>query len=300
MLRDIQAAARIGHTESLWAALDRLLDLPHVAGNHPMTETFINQLILPVGEAVARARVNHAMLRPLITHPYAAFRAVAGVALLEQYLGGLNGTTLKDLNAMVQDPRSDVREALRLALLRAQNADPEKLKELYSAWQKDPSSRVQSLAYQILPNLPQEMLLEQLAALELGETDRQAEVKKTLASTLSTLGATGHADQVLTVLGIWAGQDDPDVGIIAPCLSSPWAADHPEQALEILTRLTSRTGPKKRIRKTLESLYRHGADTEVLATMERWRASENLNLCAAGEDEKLNFEQAQGNENGNQ
>ena len=43
LITDIKAAARIGHAESLWLALDGLLDLPEVAGNPQMSEAFITQ-----------------------------------------------------------------------------------------------------------------------------------------------------------------------------------------------------------------------------------------------------------------
>lgn len=289
LLRNIQAAARIGHAESLWAALENLLDLPQVAGNHPMDELFLNKVILPVGEAIGRSRIKVAALRPLVTHPYAAYRAAAGIALLEQYLLGINGTALKDLNALVQDPRQDVQQAIRLAVLRASNADPEKLDHLYRTWQQSPSPRVQSLAYQILPNLPDAIIIEKIQALETDAIPSQPEVKKTLASTLAALGAGSQAEQVLGILSAWAAQTEPDFRVIAASLSKPWAAEYAVQSLQILTRLASQTGPQKRIRKALQSLYRHGADAQVLAALEEWRNADGPNLQAAGNDDKLAF-----------
>jgi hypothetical protein len=289
LLRDIQAAARIGHTESLWAALDNLLDLPQVAGNHPMSETFLNQVIVPIGEAVGHARVNHAALKPLVTHPYAAFRAIAGIALLGQYLDGRNGTTLQSINALVQDPRKDVREGIRLAAIRANQADPDRMEELYQAWQGSDSPRVQALAYQILPNLPEAFALKHLEALETGALNSKPEVKRTLASTLSSLAANGQPGKVLEILAGWAAQPDPDHRMVARCLSSSWAAKVPAESLQILTDLAARTGPRKRIRKALENLHRHGAQDQVQAALESWRSSENANLQAAGRDEKLAF-----------
>jgi hypothetical protein len=148
---------------------------------------------------------------------------------------------------------------------------------------------MQSLAYQILPNLPEEMILKQITALEMGQIDRQAEVRKILANTFSILAVNGHADQVLSVLETWSGQDEPDLGTITRCFSKPWVVDYPVQVMDILTRLVARTGPKKRIRLTLESLYRNGAEVEVLAVLENWRESDDPNLRAAGEDQKLVF-----------
>lgn len=287
LLRDIQAAARIGHTESLWAALDLLQDLPQVAGNHPMSESFINQVVLPVGEAVGAAQMNQSALRPLANHSLAVYRAAAGIALLRQYLDGRNGTTLQSVNALAQDPRQDVREAIRLAALHANQADPQKLEELYQAWQSSGAPRLQALAYQLLPNLPGEIVLQKLETLEAEALASQPEVRKTLASTLSTLAANGHAEEVLAILARWASRPEPDHRIITRCLTNSWAARHPAESLQILTTLASRTGPKKRIRRALESLYRHGAGSEVLAALEDWRSADNANLRAAGLDVNL-------------
>ena len=146
ILRDIQAAARIGHIESLWAALEGLNALPQVAGNHPMDETFLNQVILPVGEAVAGARVNAAGLRPLSSHPNASLRAIAAAALMEQYLKGINGASLKDLTTLTQDPRQDVRLAISLAAARGSELTPEKLVELFLGCQ--PLLLLAALAFQ--------------------------------------------------------------------------------------------------------------------------------------------------------
>jgi len=76
---------------------------------------------------------------------------------------------------------------------------------------------------------------------------------------------------------------------VARCLSNSWAAKYPDESLQILADLAARTGPKKRIRKALESLYRHGAQEQVLAALQNWRSSEDANLRAAGRDERLAF-----------
>ena len=287
LLRDIQAAARIGHAESLWAALENLQDLPQIAGNHPMNETFLSQVVLPVGETLGQSRISHTALRPLVIHQLAAYRAIAGVALLNQFLEGRNGTTLASINALVQDPRQDVREAIRLAALHDSHANPDKLVTLYENWKTSDSPRVQTLAYQLLPNLPGETALQKIRSLNASVGDLPPEVRVTLAGTLTALAASGHAEEVLEVLVIWAAQPGLDHRIATRCLSKSWAAKYPDESLQILTALAARTGPKKRIRKALESLYRHGADAEVLAVLETWRSAEDANLRASGQDEKL-------------
>ena len=53
IITDIKGAARIGHAESLWAALEGLLNLPQVSGNPPMAAAFIEKAVLPIGKALA-------------------------------------------------------------------------------------------------------------------------------------------------------------------------------------------------------------------------------------------------------
>ena len=287
LLRDIQAAARIGHTESLWAALENLQDLPQIAGNHPLDESFIIQVILPVGEAMGRAKVNHGVLKPLIAHPFAAYRAVAGVTLIEQYLHGLNGTNLKALNALVQDPRNEVRSAIHLAVQHTDDPQAEKLNELFDTWQQSDATRVQALAYQILPGLPPELVLEKLQLLGSKEFTGQPEVRKVLSRTLSTLAADGHAETILGLLSRWASNKDSNHRMITDCLARPWASAHPSESLQILATLASQAVPGKHIRKALQSLFRHGAEYEVRTTVAAWRGSTDTNLQAAASDEKL-------------
>jgi hypothetical protein len=289
IIRDIQAAARIGHVESLWAALDQLQDLPQISGNHPMNETLINQVVLPVGRAVSRTRINNAAMRPLITHPYAAYRAIAGTALLSRYLKGENHTSLKDLNGLVQDPREDVRVAIQAAVIQVSDANPQKLEEIYSVWQGSKSTRVQALAYQILPHLPEEIVLQNLSTFRDSLDEYSAEVRNALASALSSIGTSGKVEAVFDLLYFWAAQDDPDFRVVARSLSKPWAASYPQQTLEILTQLVSKVGPRKRIRKALHNLARNGAEEQVQVALEEWRNEENLNLRAAGHDAKLNI-----------
>ena len=289
ILRDIQAAARIGHVESLWAALDQLQDIPQIGGNHPLDETLIHQVLLPVGKAISRMRITQAAMQPLIRHSFAAYRAAAGVALVTRYLDGSNNTTLKDINSLVQDPRADVRLAIQMTVAQMPDPEPDKLQTLFSTWQASDSPRIQALAYQILPHLPEEIILKQVRNMQTESTEVPAELRNTIASTLSQLGAGGHSEAVLGILSNWAAQEDPDYRIIADSLSKPWAAAYPELTLEILTRLAGKAGARKRIRKALENLNRNGAEEQVAAVLESWRSAENPHLRAAGNDEKLNI-----------
>jgi hypothetical protein len=287
ILRDIQAAARIGHTESIWAALEGLSSLPQVAGNHPMNENFLRQVILPVGRAVAGARQKSA-LSPLTTHGSAAIRAVAAAALTEQYLNRTNGATLRDLNSLAQDPRKDVRTAILLTISEASlPPDPaiqDRINALYTGWQDSSSPRVQSLAYQMLPSLPPEEMLARLSEISPSQVNLNSEVTKALASILSLLAARDHTQAVLNLLQSWAADPKPEIGLICRTLSSPWAVRHAAAVLQVLETIAAVAGSKKRLRKALLNLYQSGAEREVTETLAAWRSSDDPNLRSAGED----------------
>lgn len=287
LLRDIQAAARIGHPDSLYAALDGLLDLPQFSGNHPIPETTLQQIILPIGRALARPRINAATLRPLTNHSHAVFRATAAAALTLQYLQGINGTTLKDLTALAQDPRDDVREAIRIALVHHPEDDAQMLDTLYETWLASSSLRLQTLALGILPQLQETAILEKLQQLRELSLAPNPEFRKLLANTLSQLAAGLYPNEVLELLANWAVQAEPDTWLIGRCLSKSWAAAYPQQALALLKTLAAHVGPNKQIRKALLNLYQYGAQAEVMAAVQAWKGSENPQLSAAGRDEKL-------------
>lgn len=287
LLRDIQAAARIGHTESLWAALEGLGSLPQVAGNHPMNENFLRQVILPVGRAVAGVRQKTA-LTPLIVHDNAALRAVAAAALTEQYLLGNNGTSMSELRTLSQDPRKDVRDAILMTLSEASlSQDPvirERISALYTGWQGSSSPRSQALAYQMLPYLPPEEMLARLNELALAEASLKSEVKKSLASMLAILAGKDQAQPVLDLLHSWAAGPEPEVGLICRTLSYPWAAGRAQAALHVLQTMAAVTGPKKRLHKTLLSLYQSGAEHQVTNALTAWQNLGDPNLRAASQD----------------
>lgn len=287
LLRDIQAAARIGHIDSVYAALDGLLDHPQFSGNHPIAETTLQQVILPIGEALARPRLTATTLRPLTNHTYAIYRAVAGAALTLQYLKGINGTTLKDLTTLAQDPRQDVRDAIRVALLHSQTDSAEQLDTLYETWLKSSSPRLQTTALQILPHLPEETALEKIRQLQAHTLDTTAEAKKNYVEALTQLASGAYPREVLKILVAQAAQPEPDIWLISRSLAKPWAAGYPQETLTLLETLAAHIGPHKQIRKALRGLHHNGAHAEVIAALSTWQQSDNPQLAAAGRDEKL-------------
>ena len=283
LLRDIQAAARIGHPESVWAALEEVLEYPQIAGNHHLDDAFLRQVVLPVGQALAHPLLQQAALRPLITHPLAGMRAIAGAALAERYLKGMNGTGLKDLGQLAQDPRQDVRQAVLLACALPKSSAPDKQTEIFESWLVQPSPRLQGLALQLLPYLPDKTVFAQLPKLEDYSPPQEPGVRRALSEAVSKLGQGEYGSQVFVLLSAWAENPDRYYWVITRSLSRSWAASHPNESLAILTHLAEIKGGRKKILNALKALQSHGAKTEVQDTLQQWRTSDQPQLQSAAQ-----------------
>jgi hypothetical protein len=273
LLTDIKAAARIGHTESLWLALDGLLDLPQVAGNPQMNAAFLAQAVLPIGEALAHPRLQSHTIRHLGDEPQAALRAICAAALAMRHFSK-GDVKIKDLKKLGQDPRQDVRQALSLALKQAGNSQPEQLWEFANAWLEEPSPRLQTAALSLLPDFGARAL-ERLAEFD---PNSDPEVRAALAETLTALAQTGETEKVLQQLNTWAAQGERHLWVITKTLSSSWSAGHASRALDVLECLGQTSGKHKQIRNAIKALERHGAQEEVQAKLNQWLTGKDENL----------------------
>jgi hypothetical protein len=270
LITDIKAAARIGHAESLWLALDGLLDLPQVAGNPQMSESFITQAVLPIGEVLSHPRLNLSVLRPLSNEPTAALRAIAAAAFAKRYLGQGDAKE-KDMRGLGQDPRKDVRQTLTLALASGDQTD--KLKPLVDSWLKDRSPRLKAVAIHLLPSLPETAF----AALEDMRVESDPELRSAVVDTLTTLAQEGDADQVLNLLDQWVDAQENNIWVITKTLSGSWAAGNADRALSILGKLNAHAGLHKHISSALKALERHGAAEQVEIARSQWGEIEDKN-----------------------
>ena len=282
LLTDIKAAARIGHAESLWAALDGLFDLPEVAGNPPMSEVFLTQAILPIGEALSHPRLKVTVLRPLVNQPYAAIRAIAAVSLVRRFFGQ-GKVTLKDLKSLGKDPRRDVRAALAMALARAGEEDPQLLGKAVESWISSDSPRLRSVALHLIPTIAERDTPKVLKILGGFDASSDPEERAALVKSLVKLAQEGLADEVLKLLGKWAEEPETNLWVVSKTLSRSWAAAHAGSSMEILTRLAAHLGPTKQITQTLQALQRHGANEDIQEALRSWQNSEDPNLRAAAE-----------------
>jgi len=263
LITDIKAAARIGHAESMWLALDGLLDLPEVAGNPQMSEAFIMQAVLPIGEVLSRSRLNLSLLRPLINEPTAALRAIAAAAFAQRFLTQGDAKE-KDLKTLGQDPRKDVRQALTLAL--ASQDQVETLQPLVDSWLKARSPRLKAAAIQLLTRLP-DNAFEVLKDLQI---DSDPEVRSAVVDTLTALAQEASAVHVLDLLEHWVNAQENNIWVITKTLSGSWAAANAERALAILGKLKAHAGLHKHISSALKALQRHGAVEQVETALSQW------------------------------
>ena len=284
LVRDIKAAAQIGHIESLWAAVDGLAQVPEVKGNHPLNDSFIVQVIVPAAQALSGPRVSRSALIPLVTHDKTAIRAVASSAMVLHFLKGINGTSLADLRMLAKEPRQEVREAVVQVCQQAATSHPEKLSELVTAWQTESSPRLQSIAIRLMPGLPKEEAAHTLKQLAKIELPADPEIRTALEQTINQLGQNKADADAIQILQLWSETPETFYWVIARCLAKGWAAAYPDEAMPILTRLAAEKGPKKKIRNALQSFQHHGASATVLETIQAWQTSEDANLRLAGED----------------
>lgn len=282
LLTDIKAAARIGHAESLWVALDGLFDLPEVAGNPPMRPAFIREVILPIGGALTTPRVSAPMLRPLAQHDHAAIRAIAAAAYANRYFSD-EVSKANDLAALGRDPRKDVRLGLALALSQAGKTHPDRLKGLIERWIEEDSPRLQAVALQLLPSLAEENPDASMVLLSSFQPTSDPEVRTSLVECLVELGQGELAEAVLATLNGWATGSGNNLWVIAKTLSRSWAVSHADRGLEILTQMAAQHGPEKTILKALKAMGRHGADQAIRQAVEKWRQDSNPNLRALAE-----------------
>lgn len=255
-LADLKAAVQIGHIQSLQSALNALQAFPEVAGNHPLSESFIQQTILPVAEILAARQVTTNFLLQNRREPLAAVRAIAAAALGIHFLR-FQDATHKDLQLFATDSRPEVRAALAKALAREGAAAPKSLLALCVHWFNQPQPKLLECALRAAVGLVPthaDYLLELLAAIQIG-TDPN--VNAALAGLLLTLAQQGHAQPVLALLTSWAGHPIPEAWIISQVLSGTWAAAYPREVESILKALEERTGTTSLITNVRRALQRH-------------------------------------------
>lgn len=255
ILNDLKAAVRLGQPAAIQIALEGLFGIPQVAANDRLEAALRAQLILPVGEILARR--PHVELQPLLEHPTAALRAISASALARRYIWG------KDVNPQVlrvpaRDVRSDVRAALGETLLAAGEANPERLLPLMEYWLKAKSARLRETALIFIPALAASHPAEIIAQLEPLHIEDDRAIRAALVAALQNLAEMGMADSVLALLTRWSTVTQPNTWVIARTLSYTWAAAYPRELADILRALQATPGSAKPIQQTIDAHARRG------------------------------------------
>ena len=268
VVRDIKAAARIGHAESLWLALDELLELPQAAGNRQLSAAFLKDAVLPAGQALAHPRLEAALVKSLGKAPHAVVRAACGAGLAYRYFDN-EDVKRKDLLRLARDDRRDVRQSLALALIEAAGDQQERLLDLLHTWIADPSPRVQIVAMALVSVFP-EKAVEILSQLTPGG---EREIRAAMAEALNLASNSGRSDEVLELLASWAQEGENYVWVICKTLSSSWAAERVQETLAILKQLVGAASAEKQVKKVLKAMVRHGAGDAMQQELEGYSDS---------------------------
>jgi hypothetical protein len=250
----------LGRSEAVDIALDGLLELPGVPSNDPMSEGFIERVVIPVGETLAGLKSSQ--LRPLLGHTLAVGRAVGGVALAHRYVKERD-TTQKDLRLPGNDNRLDVRLALGRSLIPLTGVDPEAIIKLGMSWIRQSSSRLRYTALVFLPALASKFQAKIFGVLATMGKDPNKGVQSALVGALNQLAVTGYTGQVLNLLSLWSSESHPNSWVICRTLSASWATNHSAAVKLILLEVKAKTRESSHVAGALKALKRHGLEIDI-------------------------------------
>jgi 3-methyladenine DNA glycosylase AlkC len=255
--RDIKAAVMINKTEAFNLALDGLLLLPGVSSNDPMSSSFMDQVIFPVGEMLSELPPDQ--LKTLLTHNLAAGRAIGSVALAHHY-AYKNDTSQADITYSANDPRSEVRLALAETLEKLTEHSPERILKLGKQWIKMQSPRLRITALKLFPKLityHDEQIFNLLQQLN-KEDDKN--VKAEMVNTLNHIARAGSPTFVLNLLSSWSEEKEPNTWVICRTLTASCLSSYQGEIKFILRKIQPKTQENNLISNTLKALKQHGIE----------------------------------------
>ncbi|MCH7480976.1 MAG: hypothetical protein IIC79_06255 [Chloroflexi bacterium] len=279
VLTDLKAAVRIGHPESIQAALDGLRALPEVSSNQTLHEDFVSKAIVPMGIILSTPRLPFAIITSLEGDALAAIRAVAAAAYAVRYVED-ESTAVDDLARWSNEPRAEVRAAFRLGILHSVDQRPRRALSLVSFCLASESPRLRQLGLQIIAGLPEEHCAAVIPILSSLNSESDPDINTDLVNAMNALANKGYAMDIISLLNDWIHADKYRSWVVTRTLSSSWAAEEPQAALGILRQLALQNGAHKQIVSALRALIRHGAEEIVQDELTRWREDSDENLRA--------------------
>ena len=255
LFRDLNAAILLQRSEAVDIALDGLLRLQGVSGNEQMSDGFIAQVVLPVGQRLSSLQAS--ILRPLLNHPLVFGRAIGAVALAHRFFKA-EDTKMDDLRQGATDPRSDARLSLGRVLVDLAEEDPERLFDIGKSWLEQPSPRLRQTALIFLPHLAGNYGTALIDLLRPFSAEEHREVNRALADGLIQLGNRTLALPILHLLSDWSKYPSPNEWVICQTLSASWVVNYPSEVVSILKRLVSDGRESKAVSNTIKALKRNG------------------------------------------
>ena len=279
IITDLKAAVRIGHPESIQAALDGLRALPEVSSNQALHEDFVSKAIVPMGIILSTPQLPFAIITSLESDALAAIRAVAAAAYAVRYVVD-ESTAVEDLARWSNEPRAEVRAAFRLGILHSVDQRPERALSLVSFCLASDSPRLQQLGLQIVAGFPEEHCAEVIPMLSSLNSELDPDINTDLVNAMNALANNRYAEGILSTLSDWIQANKYSAWVVTRTLSSSWAAQEPQAVLGILRQLALHNGAHKQIVSALRALIRHGAEEIVQDELTRWREDSDENLRA--------------------
>ncbi|NPA07188.1 MAG: hypothetical protein GXO54_07300 [Chloroflexi bacterium] len=273
LLTDLRIAARFGHPDALDEVLARLMDDPSIAGNRVLPATRVQRELVPLGWALAEGAVDDAYLHSLVQSPYAAYRALAAVALARRQGQAPNTERGRALERLARDPREEVRVALRTALERGAREGWPGLAAWVRGWltraQPPLSPRARALALTLAAEvLPETELWPMLA--HVPNMD-DARVQDALVHAFQRL-ARHNPDEALARLEAWWRTRRWPPMLVARAMSGPWLAAVWPRGQDLLRALYHKYGRRRWLTQPLKMLVREGVIDNVDALLQTWEA----------------------------
>ena len=282
IITDLKAAARIGHPDSIQAALDGLRTLSEVSSNETLHDDFRNKAILPMALILSKPRLSSALITSLEGDSLTALRALAAAIYALLYVED-ESISVEELTRWSNDSRTGVRSALRLGLLHSVEQQPERVVNLVRIWLTSDSPRLQQLGFQVISGFPSEHCAAFIPFLSSINMESDPDVNSDLVYALSALAQKGFAADIISLLSEWAQAQQGSAWVITRTLSGSWAAGEAQAALRILRLLALQDGAHKQILTALRALIRHGAGEVVQTELAVWQSNKDENLRAIAE-----------------
>ena len=279
VITDLKAAARIGHPDSIQAALDSLRALPQVSSNQTLSDEFISKAILPMGIIIAKSRLSIDLITSLADDPLTALRALSAAAFAVRYLED-DSISVEDLTRWMNESRAEVLAALRYGILHSVEKQPERVLSLVSLCLASDSPHLLQIGLRFVVSLPVEQCAGVIPMLSSLNSDSDPDINSDLADALNALANKGFTMDIMSILSEWTRAKTGSLWVITRTLSSSWAAGEPQTALGILRQFVLQNGAHKQIISALRALIRQGAEEAVQVELARWRKEGDENLQA--------------------